>query len=144
MGFDLNVDREIDKKFVHCLGSNVEESNSWPCPDLDGAIMTAMNCFDFFMDALNCEEPDETCLSCQNSRRAIEWKKRELQVKSGKVDTKTNVHKLADDHWKYIVNLLAVSMPKSQFLSTVEMASFHYKTAFVHGYKHGQEDVRDA
>ena len=44
---------------------------------------------------------------------------------------------LADDHWEYIEALLNRHSIK---LLDLGIAEFHYKTAFIHGYKHGKED----
>lgn len=44
---------------------------------------------------------------------------------------------LACEHWAYIKQLLLThGVPIEQ----VNIIGFHYKSAFVHGYKHGQED----
>lgn len=47
--------------------------------------------------------------------------------------------KLADDHWKYIEDLLLTHNPDINNLNEI---GFHYRTAFAHGYKHGRE-VKD-
>ena len=51
--------------------------------------------------------------------------------------------KLAEDHWAYIEEMLGLSIPgidayltKEEF---IKISGFHYKTAFVHGYKHAKE-----
>ena len=47
---------------------------------------------------------------------------------------------LARDHWGYIKQLLLThGVPIEQ----VNVIGFHYKTAFIHGYKHGQEDCNE-
>ena len=49
-----------------------------------------------------------------------------------------NAKKLSEDHWKYIKEVLnnhGVSGTEQ------ERVGFHYKTAFIHGYKHGQEQL---
>ena len=45
---------------------------------------------------------------------------------------------LAEAHWKYIGGLLKNSGVGTQEILRVE---FHYKTAMIHGYKHGVEDA---
>lgn len=46
--------------------------------------------------------------------------------------------KLVDDHWAYVENLLfAHAISKNE----MDIAEFHYKSAFVHGYKHALEDL---
>lgn len=49
-----------------------------------------------------------------------------------------NAKKLSEDHWKYIKEVLTqhgVPGPEQ------ERVGFHYKAAFIHGYKHGQEQL---
>jgi hypothetical protein len=45
----------------------------------------------------------------------------------------------ADEHWDYIKRLLSVHLDDTGDSSCIE---FHYKTAFVHGFKHGQTDSK--
>jgi len=47
--------------------------------------------------------------------------------------------KLADDHWAYIRDLLLAHNVGDY---TVNIIGFHYRSAFKHGYKHGQEDAK--
>lgn len=49
-----------------------------------------------------------------------------------------NVKKLSEDHWKYIKELLLVHGLNEVDINTI---GFHYKAAFIHGYKHGQEQL---
>ena len=42
----------------------------------------------------------------------------------------------AELHWKYVDGVLATHLVSQ---SEREKAGHHYKTAFVHGWKHGQE-----
>ena len=44
---------------------------------------------------------------------------------------------LAQAHWGYIESLLKIH---SVLDEKIKMVEFHYKTAFIHGYKHGVED----
>ena len=46
---------------------------------------------------------------------------------------------LAKDHWGYIEDLLKAHSVDGDDICII---SFHYLTAFVHGYKHGQEDLQ--
>ena len=45
---------------------------------------------------------------------------------------------LAEAHWKYIESVL-----EQHCIDRMEIdnAAFHYKTAFVHGFKHGVEET---
>lgn len=43
---------------------------------------------------------------------------------------------LADDHWSYINRLLDAHGASEE---TRQVVGFHYKSAFVHGFKHGCE-----
>ena len=45
-------------------------------------------------------------------------------------------HKLANEHWEYIKELLDIN----RNTNWIEQIGFHYKTGFIHGYKHGQAD----
>lgn len=46
---------------------------------------------------------------------------------------------IADQHWQYIVDLLRIHFGgwEADELAQLE---FHYKTAMIHGYKHGVAD----
>jgi len=44
--------------------------------------------------------------------------------------------KLADQHWKYIRQVLETHGAAGDEIARI---GFHYLTAFVHGYKHGME-----
>jgi hypothetical protein len=50
---------------------------------------------------------------------------------------------LADEHWEYVHDLLIAHFGKwdSDQLAQIE---FHYKTAMIHGYKHGVADCERA
>ena len=45
---------------------------------------------------------------------------------------------LAENHWSYIQSLLETHGTLDDVMDRIE---FHYKTAFLHGYGHGQEDA---
>lgn len=44
--------------------------------------------------------------------------------------------KVAEQHWEYIKTLLRIHGLEGDVL---EIIGFHYKTAFIHGWKHGCE-----
>ncbi len=46
---------------------------------------------------------------------------------------------LLRDHWDYIQALLSIHDCDED---DIKMIEFHYKTAFIHGYKHGVEDSK--
>ena len=48
--------------------------------------------------------------------------------------------KLADDHWEYISGILHSNQLYSE--EVMELIKFHYVTAFVHGYKHGEGSTK--
>jgi len=48
-----------------------------------------------------------------------------------------NAKKLADEHWSYIESLLQTHCEDSDVIKKIK---FHYKSAFIHGYKHAMED----
>lgn len=45
---------------------------------------------------------------------------------------------LADKHWQYVVDLLRIHV--SFWHPELEQLEFHYKSAMIHGYKHGVAD----
>ena len=47
-------------------------------------------------------------------------------------------NELADAHWGYVSEVLKKHMVSDNM---IEIAGFHYKSAFVHGYKHAIEDI---
>jgi len=47
---------------------------------------------------------------------------------------------LADDHWSYINKLLEAHGASEK---TRQAVGFHYRSAFVHGFKHGCEYMQD-
>ena len=48
------------------------------------------------------------------------------------------VEKLANDHWSYVAEVVETH---EEGLDVIEKCEFHYKSAFIHGYKHGVEDT---
>jgi len=44
------------------------------------------------------------------------------------------IRKLADDHWEYIEEVLRLEGVEEE---RIDRTGFYYKTAFIHGYKHG-------
>ncbi len=48
---------------------------------------------------------------------------------------------LAQDHWDYIETLLYKHGLKFEILNVI---GFHYKSAFIHGYKHGVTDSKSS
>ncbi len=44
---------------------------------------------------------------------------------------------LADAHWGYVREVILVSNPHAD----TDVAEFHYKAAFVHGFKHAYEEM---
>lgn len=45
-----------------------------------------------------------------------------------------NINELINNHWDYVNNILITHNLNT---ITINMIKFHYKTAFLHGYKHG-------
>lgn len=48
--------------------------------------------------------------------------------------------KLANDHWNYISDVLLNHNEQDHI---IELLSFHYQTAFIHGFKHGVEWLKN-
>ena len=46
--------------------------------------------------------------------------------------------KLAEAHWDYIGEFLRIH---GEDKKNIEIIGWHYRTALIHGYKHGQESV---
>lgn len=47
---------------------------------------------------------------------------------------------LAEAHWSYVRSVLESHRIATDIITAV---GFHYKSAFAHGYKHGQEDLTE-
>lgn len=64
----------------------------------------------------------------------------EAEIEWSDIDSITNLPKtskqLADEHWGYIEALLKAH--EEEF--NIKQIEFHYKSAFIHGYKHAMED----
>jgi hypothetical protein len=52
----------------------------------------------------------------------------------------TRAEELAEAHWQYIKGILLVHDVTP---AEIVECGYHYKTAFVHGYKHAIEDVTE-
>ena len=50
---------------------------------------------------------------------------------------KTSIKEKAKAHWEYIKGILETHQENNE---VIEKIGYHYKTAFLHGYKHGIED----
>jgi len=67
-----------------------------------------------------------------------------------KKETEESSKELAHDHWNYIQKTLEkqneimceiFQKPDQKLLDVMmKIIEYHYKTAFIHGYKHGKED----
>jgi len=49
----------------------------------------------------------------------------------------SRAEELAAAHWSYIAALLSAHQHQPEL---IEIIGFHYRSALIHGYKHGQED----
>lgn len=52
----------------------------------------------------------------------------------------SRAEELAAQHWSYISSLLDAH---GEHAPNIDKVAFHYKTAFIHGYKHAEEDCTD-
>lgn len=50
-----------------------------------------------------------------------------------------DVERLVSDHWAYVLGVLEVGHPTPPGNGELDRIAFHYKSAFVHGFKHGVE-----
>jgi hypothetical protein len=48
---------------------------------------------------------------------------------------------MANAHWSYVAHVLRTQDCYSERI--IDMIGFHYKAAFIHGYKHGVEDAQE-
>ncbi len=55
---------------------------------------------------------------------------------------KETVEKLAKEHWDYIKELINVHILLDE--ETLAMLRFHYITAFIHGYKHAINEIKES
>lgn len=53
-------------------------------------------------------------------------------------ETKSYVEKLAADHWGYVESVLRAH---EVIDAEIHACGHHYRTAFMHGYKHALEDI---
>jgi hypothetical protein len=62
-----------------------------------------------------------------------------LRVKKiiGRIYMSNKANNLAQKHWEYVKSLLLAHDLSEK---DAEQIGFHYKTAFVHGFKHGMEN----
>ena len=56
------------------------------------------------------------------------------------VEMEDKIKKLADEHWKWLEELLKTMNTQEYYLDTLE---YIYKTAFIHGAKHQRELYSD-
>ena len=54
--------------------------------------------------------------------------------------TTTRAKELAEAHWAYIRGILEAHGIEEK---KIKEAAYHYPTAFVHGYKHAIEDIKE-
>lgn len=54
-----------------------------------------------------------------------------------RIELKSEAQKLADEHWAYVEDLLIIHGESPE---SINKYGFHYKSAFIHGYKHAKED----
>lgn len=60
-------------------------------------------------------------------------------MSGGKPLKKDRAYELAEEHWQYVERLLDIHYKGPTDITIIE---FHYRSAFVHGYKHAKEDKR--
>jgi len=79
------------------------------------------------------------CNACtrDGSGRQTDHFSRGRPVPESKSVPKNNATELADAHWSYVEELLMAHQVQAQ---KVDEAKFHYKSAFIHGYKHAMEE----
>ena len=52
---------------------------------------------------------------------------------------KESTEKLANEHWQWVEDLFN-SLPDGSAVCGIATIEYLYKTAFIHGYKHGKKD----
>jgi len=52
------------------------------------------------------------------------------------------LHKLAVEHWDYVKGVI-VNSESNINNRLIDVIGFHYITAFKHGYKHGQQEIKN-
>lgn len=80
-----------------------------------------------------CDRGDRHCPyseACGGEHSAWRPKKNEGTLSPSAKD-------LADAHWSYVKEVLGLHVPNDAVIGEI---GFHYKSAFIHGYKHGKED----
>ena len=56
------------------------------------------------------------------------------------IKSNEELNKLVNDHWNYILGLLVAHNVTDDIIKACE---YHYKTAFIHGWKHAMENRND-
>lgn len=79
---------------------------------------------------------DKICRSWHHLQGCIQGYFKGGKMTEKRYDEKQELIRLAHEHWLYISDLLHVhELSKSE----IKRIGFHYKTAFMHGYKHAME-----
>ena len=80
MRIEINSKSDLDDVIKYFDGFSVP--NAWHCPDTD-RIIDVQTCLECYQDALDNREtdPDDMCLCCNLSRRAIAWEQNRKRTK---------------------------------------------------------------
>jgi hypothetical protein len=65
-----------------------------------------------------------------------------MEYEASKTERSTrDPEQLAEAHWAYVEQVIRLETPEGDFSEDyINAVGFHYKSAFVHGYKHGREE----
>jgi len=57
--------------------------------------------------------------------------------------TPEEIQIMLDEHWEYVEGVLVNGQPVNEEINIARLTEirYHYRTAFIHGYKHGIQDV---
>lgn len=92
----------------------------------------------------NKENPITKTRKEESTKKAVEKEKAMNTDKQSLSVPPDRAHILAEEHWAYVAGLIAAhnqAMDPDE-KKDMRVLEFHYKSAMVHGYKHGQQDAK--
>lgn len=113
--------------------------NRYKCPECNTPLNDSMFCVKCCSKWTKTtqkeqEESNNDFIACATGEGKDIFGHFDNMIKSN--DNKKSSKQLADEHWGYIEALLKAHEEEYN----IKQIEFHYKSAFIHGYKHAMED----